>query len=166
MNTSKQDRVSMVMERTMFNLNFIKDRKHEKGPYEITQLVNSFLGALSHPWEELKEQFKKMSIRESIQDGWPKIKKELTEDENPENLGHLLRLIRNSIAHGNIKFLPEGDCEIERIHIVNIDPRCKHRTWGAIIETEEMWIFLNKFVDTANALKHNQHSRKLADNNK
>ena len=68
MNTSKQDRVSMVMERTMFNLNFIKDHKQEDGPWEITQLVNSFLGALAHPWEELKQQFNKMSIKESIKE--------------------------------------------------------------------------------------------------
>jgi hypothetical protein len=153
MNTSKQDRVSMVMERTMWNLEFIDKHKQETGPYEVTQLVNSFLGALAHPWEELQAEFKRRTIEEAEKDGWPKVSKDSPEDVDPKHLGDLLRLMRNGIAHGNIQFLPEGDCEIEFIRIVNIDPRCGHRTWGTVLKKQDMRQFLDKFVETARKLK-------------
>jgi hypothetical protein len=49
-----------LMERTMTNLDIIfslHDAKQVidgKRPYEVTQLVNSFLGALVFPWDDLR----------------------------------------------------------------------------------------------------------------
>ena len=34
----------------MGNLDFIEQHKSDDGPYEVTQLINSFLGALAHPF--------------------------------------------------------------------------------------------------------------------
>jgi hypothetical protein len=41
-----------IMQWTMMNLEFIEaqPRDPRTGPFEVTQLVNSFLGALAHPW--------------------------------------------------------------------------------------------------------------------
>ena len=142
----------MVMERTMCNLEFIDKHKQETGPYEVTQLVNSFLGALAHPWEELKSEFTQKTIKEAEKDGWPKVSKDCPEDEDPKHLGDLLRLMRNGIAHGNIHFLPDGDCEIDSIRIVNIDTS-GHRTWGTRLTVRDMRQFLDKFVETARKLK-------------
>ena len=122
MNDSKQDRVSMVMDRTMANLRFIEEHKSDEGPFETTQLVNSFLGALAHPWEELKEEFVKLRINDAEKAGWPKIPKQLATDVEPKNLGDLIRLMRNAMAHGGVELLPKADCEIEEIQIVNVDP--------------------------------------------
>ena len=38
-----------VVRRTMANLQFIEGHASARGSYEVTQLVNSFLGALAHP---------------------------------------------------------------------------------------------------------------------
>ena len=39
------DPVRDIMRRTMHNLKFVEARAGADGPYEVTQLVNSFLGA-------------------------------------------------------------------------------------------------------------------------
>jgi hypothetical protein len=38
-----------IMRRTMQNLKFVEGHRGANGPYEVTQLLNSFLGALAHP---------------------------------------------------------------------------------------------------------------------
>lgn len=152
MNTTKQSRVSMVMIRTMENLAFIDKHKTDEGPYETTQLVNSFLGALAHPWEDLRREFKKMSIKVAVNNGWPLVEKQLPTDVEPRNLDDLIRLMRNGLAHRGIELLPRGDCEIEAIHIVNVDPKCGHRTWGTVLKVEDVRTFLDKFVATARLL--------------
>ena len=50
-----EDPVRDVMRRTMFNLRFIEEHQEQNGPFEVTQLVNSFLGALAHPWEHFRK---------------------------------------------------------------------------------------------------------------
>lgn len=160
MNTSKEDRALMVMERSMANLEYIENNKTDNGPYEVTQLVNTFLGALAHPWEELKSEFKKQAIQDAEKAGWPRVTKELPTDTDPKNLGDLIRLMRNAMAHGGITLLPEGDCEIERIHLVNVDPRCGHRTWGTELTRDDARAFLDKFVAEAKALKQRKSNRK------
>ncbi len=40
-----------VMRRTMKNLEFVERSATPTGPFEVTQLINSFIGALAHPWE-------------------------------------------------------------------------------------------------------------------
>jgi len=159
MNTSKQDRTSMIMERSMANLKFIEEHKTDNGPYEVTQLVNTFLGALAHPWEELKSEFKKKSIKDAERTGWPKVIKQLPTDVEPKNLGDLIRLMRNAMAHGGITLLPQGDCDIERLHLVNVDPRCGHRTWGAELTLADARGFLDRFVAEAKTLKQRKPRR-------
>jgi hypothetical protein len=44
-----------IMRRTMRNLAFIGQRVSIGDPFEVTQLINSFLGALAHPWGKLEE---------------------------------------------------------------------------------------------------------------
>ena len=53
---TKEEKTKEVIRRTMFNLRFVEKHAGQDGPYEVTQLLNSFLGALAHPWEELKPQ--------------------------------------------------------------------------------------------------------------
>ena len=37
----------------------------DDGPFEVTQLINSFLGALAHPWESLKSELNEITIDEA-----------------------------------------------------------------------------------------------------
>jgi len=64
-----------VMNRTIYNLHFIEDEAKNEGPYEVTQLVNSFLGALAHPWEKFKIELETISLEEAQDKGWPLVKK-------------------------------------------------------------------------------------------
>jgi hypothetical protein len=61
-----------VMRRTMANLAFIERHKSDSGPYEVTQLINSFLGALAHPWEDMKSELRHMGLANASARGWPR----------------------------------------------------------------------------------------------
>jgi len=145
-----QEPVFDVMRRTMVNLKYIEDGKTEDGPYEVTQLVNSFLGALAHPWEKFRQNLKLLSIAEAEDEGWPHIVKGSPNDQDPENLGELIRLIRNGLAHGNIEFLPDENNEIRAVRIWNL--RNGQRTWCTELTVANMRTFLKCFVKQAEKL--------------
>jgi len=44
-----------IMRRSMANLAFVEEHAGPSGPYEVTQLVNTFLGALAHPFEAMRD---------------------------------------------------------------------------------------------------------------
>jgi hypothetical protein len=145
-----------IMRRTMKNLEFVEDHAGVNGPYEVTQLLNSFLGALAHPWESLRADFDVMPISEALDQGWPRIAKERPGDCEPESLGTLLRFMRNALAHGNMEFLPDASGDIQAIRIWNNDRG--RRNWGATITVADMRAFLTGFVALAEDL-HEQQSR-------
>ncbi|MCW5881413.1 MAG: hypothetical protein KIS91_10820 [Anaerolineae bacterium] len=148
-----------IMHRTMFNLRYIEDRADKEGPYEVTQLINSFLGALAHPWEKYRPLLTNMSLDEARECGWPEMKKERTEDIDPPNFGELLRLVRNAFAHGNILFIPAStSCEIARIEFWN--NRGDERTWGTTLDIADLRRFLDCFVALADEIHTKQNRSK------
>ena len=151
-----QEPVRDVMQRTMFNLQFIEEHQALHGPFEVTQLVNSFLGALAHPWEQFKEELKEITLSEAEAQGWPPIHKERDTDTDPQNLGQLLRLMRNGIAHGNIEFRPDTDNQIRAIRLWNNNEKGR-RTWGTILTIDVMRTLLVRFVELAEGLHQRQH---------
>jgi HEPN pEK499 p136 len=140
-----------MMERTMSNLDFIEKHKAEHGPFEVTQLINSFLGAMVHPWEELVEDFDELSLETAEIYGWPHVTKQRDRDQNPDSLKTLLRWMRNGIAHGNLKFIPDQNDQIEKVEIWNIDDLGR-RNWGAVLHVNDLRQFLQCFVKEAKAL--------------
>jgi hypothetical protein len=134
-----------IMRRTMRNLSFIEQHATNNGPYEVTQLINSFLGALAHPWESLKNELNSISIADAKSQGWPIPKEEKTADHAPTTLGDVIRLLRNGLAHGNISFLPSGQGQIAALRIENRNDKGR-RTWSVIITPEDMKQFLTGFV--------------------
>jgi hypothetical protein len=136
-----------VMRRTMVNLEFVEARSSRNGPYEVTQLINSFLGALAHPLEEFSEELKSLPVSEAVNRGWPAIGKEWPTDREPRSMDELIRLLRNAVAHGNVEFLPDGRGEINALRLWNIDSRSKQRTWGAIVTVDNTRKLLTLFVD-------------------
>lgn len=139
------DPIRDVMRRTMANLEFVEAHATLQGPYETTQLINSFLGALAHPWEAMRPQLVEITLAEAEERGWPDIRKEREQDRDPANLGDLIRLIRNSLAHGNIDFLPGHDGRIAALRIWNVPPGGQ-RNWGAIIAVADLRSFLGCFA--------------------
>ena len=140
-----------LMRRTMVNLRVIEVQATREGPYEVTQLVNSFLAALAHPWEVYGKELDELSISDAVAAGWPKLTKERATDDEPKSLGDLLRLVRNAFAHGNLEFLSTGGNEITHIRFWNNNRKGK-RTWGAIAGVDSMRLFLDKFVELAENL--------------
>ena len=111
-----QERVIDIMRRTMKNLEFIREyKKNGCEVYEVTQLVNSFLGALAHPWEVYREKLNDMPLDVAVTHGWPTIKKELKSDKNICSLGELVQHMRNGIAHGHVTFKADRQNEINEI---------------------------------------------------
>jgi hypothetical protein len=134
-----------IMRRTMRNLAFIEQHASSAGPYEVTQLINSFLGALAHPWESLKSELNSISIADAKSQGWPIPKEERPTDHAPTTLGDVIRLLRNCLAHGNISFLPSPQGQIAALRIENRNDKGR-RTWGVIVTLVTMKQFLERFV--------------------
>jgi HEPN pEK499 p136 len=105
-----------IMRRTLKNLDMmyeIRDQRLEsginvdhEGPFEVTQLVNSFLGALAHPWEglckgrTLADSHEITELAKHLDDAW-------TLSGSPLSLEVTLGYLRNAFAHGNVEFLPD-----------------------------------------------------------
>lgn len=132
-----------IMRRTMANLAFIERHKAEGGPYEVTQLINSFLGALAHPWEKLGPSLD-ISLEEAAAQGWPIPGTDPSVGAAPASLAELIRWLRNGVAHGNLSFLPDGRGEIKAIQIDNFNRG--RRTWRATITVADMRLLLHRFV--------------------
>ncbi len=136
-----------VMRRSMANLAFVEAHAGPPGPYEVTQLVNTSLGALAHPFEAMRHNLMSLPLAEAAALGPPRIDRERPGDSEPTSLGDLIRLLRNGFDHGNLEFLPDGRGQIGALRIWNTTPRGA-RTWGAVIEVDGMQRFLGLFVES------------------
>ncbi len=103
--------VLLLMYRTIHNLEFIDRHKSHGGPFEVTQLINSFLAVVAHPWDRLLDQRKleqiKLESRQFRECGFP-VFPSLPVEGNPTRVDdayHLLRVLRNGMAHGNMELL-------------------------------------------------------------
>ena len=141
------DPILDIMRRSMANLAFVEAHAGSKGPYEVTQLINTFLSAFMHPFEAMQHDLMARPLQEAAAFGWPTIKKESPSDNEPASLGDLVRLMRNSVAHGNIEFLPDGENQIKALRIWNTRPHGGPRNWGAIVTVDDMRMLLDHFVE-------------------
>ncbi len=132
-----------VMKRTWRNFEFIDQRCTVTGPYEDVQLLNSFLGAFIH----VKEKYQRHIPEKPLPlDGWPAIRTHAGY-RAPRNLRHLVRLVRNGIAHGNVKFTADAENRIDGLQIWNIPPGSRRRSWESTISRADMRALLKNFVD-------------------
>ncbi len=104
------------------------------------------LGLLVFPRENFLDRIPEIPLAELKQRGWPQIREITTEESSdpPENLRELVRYLRNSIAHFNIKFRPENGV-IRGITVWNIKGGKKN--WTANLNLEELREFTLKFVE-------------------
>ena len=99
--------VLLLMYRTIHNLDFINREKRHSGPFEVTQLINSFLSVVAHPWDRLLDQ-KKLEETPLASNVFRRCRfpdfPALPVDGNPARMVYiydLLRVLRNGMAHGN-----------------------------------------------------------------
>src|SRR4051812_3071089 len=119
-----------IMRRSMANLEIVEAHAGPSGPYEITQLVNTFLGALAHPFEAMRDDLLNLGVADAVSPGWPSIARERPTDREPSSVSDLIRLMRNGVAHGNIEFLSDGKGQILAIRLWNTDPPDKGADLG------------------------------------
>lgn len=131
--------------RTRKNLEVI-DQLHAEGRevYEVTQLVNSTLGLLVFPQQEYVDQIPCTPLEELRRDGWP-IPKVTGRFEQARDLNQLIRYLRNAITHFNIKFLGDGQNEIEILRVWNEDRGRK--TWEAVLSVSDLRGIAERFIE-------------------
>jgi len=148
--------VLLLMERTIRNYEDIKRRAIRDGPFEVTQLINSFLAVVAHPWDQLldKDLLKSTSIEQPNirRMGFP-LEPPFPGERGvpPDSVHNMLRLLRNSMAHGNMLLLSRSDLrelrpdsptprvhekEIAGVRIWNM--RGKTETWSAVLDITEL----------------------------
>lgn len=158
--TTPINRVQQLIRRTKKNLDAI-DKLHSNGDetvYEVTQLVNSCLAIIVHLHEEAKDSKNSISkllakndfqLQSKHEKDWPDLIPSADSVVTPLKWTEQLRLLRNGIAHGNIKFHPEkSGKEITHIEIENKLKGDKgNTTWGAMISVKQMRQMIG-FIDT------------------
>ncbi len=172
--TQPAESVPEIMRRTKANLELIQREREtresagcdvdQEGPFEVTQLVNSFMGAFAHPFEAL---FKLQNPSESIRKDIKVLEEILLQgiwyaDEAP-SLRDSLGYVRNAFAHGNIQFIggvvdepsSRRRRDIVAIKIWNCKPTGKPadgwqdqiKTWEKELSIRELESLLLAFVD-------------------
>jgi hypothetical protein len=135
-----------IMRSSMANLSFVESRASPTGPYEVTQLINTFLGAFAHPFEAMRTDLIALPLADAAEQEWPTIVRERTDDTEPSSLRDLIRFMRNGLAHGNIEFLSDGKRQIRAIRSLNSQPHSRRRIWGAVATVADVRWFLGAFV--------------------
>ena len=140
-----EDLVSDFADRTRRNLEVIDGLTDdpESDVFEVTQLINSMLGLLVFPREKFLDRIPEIPLAELKERGWPHITTR-PPFKPPRTLRKLVRYLRNSIAHFNIKFRSEKG-EISGITVWNMKGRKKD--WEANLNLEELREFTLKFVE-------------------
>ena len=135
-------------ERTIHNLGVIQKMAKEdaNSVFEVTQLMNSLLGLLVFPQQEYVTSIPRTSLQDLESNGWP-IPRVVGEYPQARDLRHLIRLLRNSIAHFNVRFKSDERKSLHGIKLWNIDPRTDKITWKAELTVEETETLVRKFVD-------------------
>jgi hypothetical protein len=153
MTPTKGDEVREIMNRTMANLRFIDCQKAlGTNVFEVTQLINSFLGALALPWEKYESQLNQMALASPPSNRWQSIKNELPAGTNPASVGLLIKKLRNAVLHGNIEFRPEHPAEIDSVILWNTPNGKMNRTWQTTLNLTDIKAALEEFVTLANEL--------------
>lgn len=149
--TTPINRVQQLIRRTKKNLDAI-DKLHSNGDetvYEVTQLVNSCLAVIVHVHESKITKSKDFDLPPVKPNSWPDLSPTKNSLSNPLRWSEQMRLLRNGIAHGNIKFHPENSGkEITHIEIENkLNGDNGKMTWGAMISVNQMRQMIG-FIDT------------------
>ena len=114
-----------ILKRIIFNLEYIKKNKDVDGPFEVTQLMNSFLMAVIQKWDELKK------------------------DWQGKNRCVDMKKIRDALAHGNISFEADQKKEIAAIHLWTCPLGKDEVDWDYKLDIKQLRNILYEFVDFA-----------------
>ena len=113
--------------RTQKNLNFIEESfSNGSDVHVVTQVICSLTGICTFPWER---SFKFIRINESIRDVFFGDAPEFTLKKGKiDNFGDLLRIVRNSVSHGGVKFSSDSR-ELSEVEITLTERRKRDGSW-------------------------------------
>ncbi len=136
--------------RTLENLNYIeKAEKNGENTYEVTQLINSFLGLIVFPQEQDEERVGRVSIDPTILDN---LRLGITENtytgrHEEVNLQNLIYHFRNAISHGHIKPHADKDKEISGLEFYDCNPYRKIEEFRIKVEISLLREFVCAFAE-------------------
>ena len=168
-----RDPIQDLIDRSLRNLYFVYDRAphpkyefpddnrpphalHNAGPFEVTQLLNTFLGALIHPWEDLKSRGVRdldIDLRQARRLDFPMPQDNRTTGKTPKTYKDLLRLIRNAFAHGNCEVKVDKHNVINEVKIWNECQSCNQPTWETTLTIDELCAFVNFFASLSTQIQ-------------
>lgn len=157
-----------------------KEFVKKNGPYEVTQLINSFLGGFGLPRErEIPDQLSAFTLTLAQRDwGFPQIENLhpghlfIRDDQlvptSEMNLNDLCKMIRNGIVHGNFTFGGYmdafGDTQISDITIWNErGNKARTHNWGCRIDISDLRQVLSSFYDIATHIYQHSEDRRFED---
>jgi hypothetical protein len=134
-------------ERTRKNLDFIlaaSSRGEDVHP--ITQLIGAMLGLIVFPWEgQVRGRFASLSLQELEADGWPHWNIELGQCTT---LDDMVRLLRNAVAHGHVRFSSDGRILDEvSVRFESRKPSSKKPDFAASVSCRDLYGFCTHFTD-------------------
>lgn len=130
-----------IMRRSLINLEFIYKNHEKHAVYEITQLVNTFLGAFIHPFERSSKGrafIAYFAARPTPID----VTYQIREGDNVTYYD-FIQYIRHALAHGNMRYNPNAIKQIESITIWNV--RNGSKVFKCTINTHDMKTLLLDF---------------------
>src|SRR3972149_6414655 len=124
--------------RTRRNLEFIENaHAQNEHVHVVTQIAISLLGLIVFPHEkELDKKFDELPLADLVTAGWPEWNFTMG---SSQNLGDLLRHLRNAVAHGRMSFSSDSP-NLHDVFIEVADRPSKNRpaNWQARITADDL----------------------------
>jgi len=135
--------------RSLKNLDFVVASANA-GVHPVTQAVTSLLAIVIFPWERSAfNRVKNKRLSVLVQEGWPEwsMSGSRAQNNGVKSLGALIKLLRNSAAHGNVSF--DSDSRNPRLVHVEFEnfPKGKNipSNWRGSIRADQLIEFCRCF---------------------
>lgn len=135
---------------TLENLYYIETaEKNGENTYEVTQLINSFLGLIVFPQEQNEERVGRVSIDPKIIDD---LRLGVTENtytgrHAEVNLQNLIYHFRNAISHGHVEPQADKDKEIFGLEFYDCNSYKKKEEFRIKVEISLLREFVRAFAE-------------------
>ncbi len=142
------DEIREFVKRTRQNLEVIRafERENKGSAFEFTQLVNSMLGLLVFPQQKYVAAIPKTPLSDLRNVGW-RFPTKIEGDFEPDNLHDLFCMLRNGIAHFNVKFISDSNRQLSGLQIWNQRNKKTPPNWKAEITKDDLEDLTNRFVE-------------------
>jgi hypothetical protein len=140
-----EDVLTDFTRRTLHNLQRLERCSGtDDGAYETTQLINSLLGLLILPQEQMLDRIPDVPLEELHAQGWPRFAVEGSARPH-RTLRPLMRALRNAIAHFNIEFYQDSERRIAGVILCNYVRQSRSLEWKATLRLDDLRQLVDRF---------------------